>query len=93
MNNNTPSQIGTEVNTIVQMARPIFASVSTSPGDFSNRLIDTRTTKIPTRGDIVNISSAESPIGRSQQKRGVIKQNCWNVIKLFRWRVSELYEK
>ena len=53
VNNNTPSQISTEVNTIVQMARPIFASVSASPGDFSNRLIDTRTKKIPTRGDIV----------------------------------------
>ena len=58
VNNNTPSQISTEVNTIVQMARPSFASVSASPGDFSNRVIDTRTKKIPTRGDIVNISSA-----------------------------------
>ena len=45
--NNTPLQISPEVNTIVQMARPIFASVSTSPADFSNRLIDTRTKKMP----------------------------------------------
>ena len=56
--NNTPSQISPEVNTIVQMACPIFASVSASAADFSNRLIDTRTKKIPTRDDIVNISSA-----------------------------------
>ena len=56
--NNTPLQISPEVNTIVQMACPIFASVSASPADFSNRLIDTRTKKIPTRDDIVNISSA-----------------------------------
>ena len=56
VNNNTPSQISTEVNAIVQIALPIFALVSASSGDFSNRLIDTRTKKIPTRGDIVNIS-------------------------------------
>ena len=36
VNNNIPSQISTEVNTIVQMACPIFASVSASPGDLRN---------------------------------------------------------
>ena len=56
VNNNTPSQISTNMNTIVQMALPSFASVSASPGEFSNRLIDTRTKKISTGGVIVNIS-------------------------------------
>ena len=25
-------------------------------------------------------------IGTSQQKEGEIKRNCWNLVKLFRWR-------
>ena len=54
------------------MARPIFASVSASPGDFSNRLIDTRTKKIPTRDDIVNISSAVEELMKLNNKINTI---------------------
>lgn len=70
VNNNTPSQISTEVNTIVQIARPIFAFAS--PGDFRNQLIDTRTKKIPTRGDIVNISSAVEELMKFIQLKSLL---------------------
>ena len=71
VNNNIPSQISTEVNTIVQMACPIFASVSASPGDFRNRAIDTRTKKIPTRGDIFNINSAVEELMKLNQNNDI----------------------
>ena len=38
-------------------SRPVFASVAADPGDFSNRLLDSRTKKRPTNQDIININA------------------------------------
>ena len=72
VNNTIPSQISTELNTIVQMACPIFASVSASPGDFRNRAIDTRTKTIPTGGDIANINSAVEELMKLNNQNNTI---------------------
>ena len=53
-----PTPLNNEVTKIIQAARPIFASVITNPGDFDNRVSDTRTRKRPTIGDIANINGA-----------------------------------
>ena len=47
-----------EVKNIIKSAEVIFASVAADPGDFSNRLIDSRTKKRPTNQDITNINEA-----------------------------------
>ena len=55
----------TEVNNILQLARPILSSVITQPGDFSNRVTDTRAKNRPTNGDISGINGAiEAPSGQ-----------------------------
>ena len=52
--NETPA----EVKNIFQAAKLVFASVAADPGDFSNRLLDSRTKKRPTNQDIININAA-----------------------------------
>ena len=52
--NETPA----EVKNIFQAAKLVFASVAEDPGDFSNRLLDSRTKKRPTNQDIININAA-----------------------------------
>ena len=47
-----------EVKNICQAAKLVFASVAADPGDFSNRLLDSRTKKRPTNQDIININAA-----------------------------------
>ena len=46
------------VKNIFQAAKLVFASVAADPGDFSNRLLDSRTKKRPTNQDIININAA-----------------------------------
>ena len=52
--NETPA----EVKNIFQAAKLVFPSVAADPGDFSNRLLDSRTKKRPTNQDIININAA-----------------------------------
>lgn len=52
--NETPA----EVKNIFQAAKLVFASVTADPGDFSNRLLDSRTKERPTNQDIININAA-----------------------------------
>ena len=52
--NETPA----EVKNIFQAAKLVFASVAADPGDFSNRLLDSKTYKRPTNQDIININAA-----------------------------------
>ena len=52
--NETPA----EMKNIFQTAKLVFASVAADPGDFSNRLLDSRTKKRPTNQDIININAA-----------------------------------
>ena len=52
--NETP----TEVKNIFQAAKLVFASVAADPGDFSSRLLDSRTKTRPTNQDIININAA-----------------------------------
>ena len=48
------SPLNNEVIKIIKAARPVIIS----PGDFNNRVSDTRTRKPPTIGDITNINGA-----------------------------------
>ena len=51
-----PTPLNNEVTKIIQATRPILTSVITNPGDFDNRVSDTRTRKRPTIGDITDIT-------------------------------------
>ena len=53
-----PTPLNNEVIKIIKAARPILASVIINPGDFNNRVSDTRTRKRPTIGDITDINGA-----------------------------------
>ena len=52
--NETPA----EVKNIFQAAKLFFSLVAADPGDFSNRLLDSRAKKRPTNQDIININAA-----------------------------------
>ena len=52
--NETPA----EVKNTFQAAKLVFASVAADPGDFSNRVLDSRAKKRPTNQDIININAA-----------------------------------
>ena len=43
---------------ILHAAKLFFASVAADPGDFSNRLLESRTNKRSTNQDIININAA-----------------------------------
>ena len=52
----------TEVNDILEIARPIYGSVAAVLGDFSARIMDTRIKERPTRADIAIINRASSEL-------------------------------
>ena len=52
------NEMPAEVKNIFQAAKLFFASMAADPGDFSNRLLDSRTKKSPTNQDIININAA-----------------------------------
>ena len=52
--NETPA----EVKNIFQAAKLFFSLVAADPGDFNNRLLDSRAKKRPTNQDIININAA-----------------------------------
>ena len=66
MNNSTP--LNTELTGIAQAARPIFASVITSFGDFENRVSDTRTRKNPTMEDMANINGTIAALTKENNR-------------------------
>ena len=52
------NETSAEEKNIFQAAKLVFASVAADPGDFSNRLLDSRTKKRPKNQDIININAA-----------------------------------
>ena len=52
------NETSAEVKNIFQAAKLVFASVAADPGDFSSRLLDSRTKTRPTNQDIININAA-----------------------------------
>ena len=59
MNLHTSANINSqEANELIDLASPLYELIVADPGDFSNRLIDTRTKEQPTRADIQNINDA-----------------------------------
>ena len=47
-----------EANELIGLASPLYDLIVAVPGDFSNRLIDTKTKEQPTSADIQNINDA-----------------------------------
>ena len=55
-----------EANELIDLASPLYDLIVAVPGDFSSRLIDTRTKEQPTRADIQNINDACGRLLRSK---------------------------